>query len=108
MITEIQPTVQDCLVELGLTSLARMFQGSELSTVLTSEESKVTVFAASEDISRSLFGGELPDRVLGTHIVDAIIPAAFLSDGQRLETLSDGLFLHISEVDSKGSEVSAI
>ena len=85
-----------------------MFRGSELNTLLTSADSKITLFAPSEEISRSSFGSELPDKVLGTHIVDEIIPAAFLDDGQRLETLSNGLFLHISEVNSKGSEVSKV
>ena len=104
--TETQRTVQDCLVQFGLTSLASMFQDSGLSTVLTSVESKVTVFAPRDDISGSPSGGELPARVLGTHIVDDVIPAAFLYNGQRLDTISDVLFLHISEVNSKGSEVS--
>ena len=85
-----------------------MFRDSELSILLTSAEAKVTVFAPSDDISRSSFGNEIPEKVLGTHIVDEIIPAAFLNNGQRLETLSDGLFLHISEVNSKRSEVSTI
>lgn len=83
-----------------------MFRASELNTILTSENSKVTVFAPSGDLSRVSFGDQLPETVLGTHIVNATIPAALLHDGQRIVTLSDGLFLHISEVNSKKSEVS--
>ena len=84
-----------------------MFENSSLSTILTTAEPMVTVFAPSEELSRDLFDSEQPEEVLGTHIVDDVIPAAFLSNGQRLETLSNGLFLHISEVNSKGNhEVS--
>lgn len=70
--------------------------------VLTSNDTEITLFAPSVELDLGNIGGHDLSAVLGTHIVNKTILASSLENGKKLETLSDGLFLHISEVHMKG------
>ena len=99
---EILPTVLDCLKQLNLSSLGEVLLEAGFD-VVASNDAKISLFAPS-----NYTGDKEEEDVLGTHIVNKTILAAFLENGDKLETLSEGLFLHISQIKQDNEEVKVL
>ena len=76
--------------------------------ILDQNDTEISLFAPSIELDRNYLGNEELTAVLSTHIVNRTIFAAFLEDGSRLKTLSEGLFLHISQIKEDIKEVGVL
>ena len=100
---EILPTVLDCLKQLNLNSLGEVLLETGFD-VVASNDAKISLFAPYTEPGHNYAEEDL----LGTHIVNKTILAAFLENGDKLETLSEGLFLHISQIKQDDEEVKVL
>ena len=71
-------------------------------------DAKISLFAPTIELGRNYAGNKEEEAVLGTHIVNKTILAAFLENGDKLEILSEGLFLHISKIKQDNKEVKVL
>lgn len=98
----LQDSTLDCLQELGLTEFANHFNDS-LEGLVVAPKSKLTVFAVPNEIVTraglgSLSASEL-DVKIKSHIVTRENGQDFLYNGQKLETLAPGYFIHVGKSD---------
>ena len=73
--------------------------------ILDLNDTEISLFAPSVELSQEDLGNKELVAVLGTHVVNRTIFAALLEDGSKLETLSEGLFLQISQIKEGNKEV---
>ncbi len=101
----VQDNVLDCLDELGLTEMNDLFNGTDLITTrLQSGDGKFTLFALPNNVIIDLDLANFPPQdiveVLSRHVIGEKLESVDFYDGQSLETVINGCFVHVTEIDS--------
>ena len=101
----VQDDVLDCLDELGLTEMYDLFNGTDLITTrLQSGDGKFTLFALPNNVIIDLGLAKFPPQdiveVLSRHVIEEKLESVDFYDGQSLETVINGCFVHVTEIDS--------
>ena len=100
----VQDTVLDCLDELGLTEMDDLFNGTDLIATLQSEDRKFTLFALPNNVINNVGLASFPPQdiveVLSRHVIGERLESVDFYNGQSLETIINGCFVHVTEIDS--------
>ncbi|XP_019862958.1 PREDICTED: uncharacterized protein LOC109591737 [Amphimedon queenslandica] len=98
-------TTLECLRELGLTQFTNLLDSLPLESQLEDTRDTFTVFAPTNEIlSSAMLGGasdNAKNTLLSTHVLNKDVPAVNLYDGQKIESLVMGRFIHVTEIELK-------
>ena len=102
-ILEIKENIVECLEELDLTELQCLLEGTNLETTLQGD-GMFTLFAPTNDVLQDSgledLGRETTEFVLGSHVVEKKLESLLFCDGQRLESINEDCFIHVTEIDT--------
>ena len=103
--TAIFNTTLECLRELGLTQFTTLLSNLSLEMQLNQMKGHFTVFAPTNEIlSKAALGGAPADAknaLLSSHVLGKDVPAVELYDGQKIESLNSGRFIHVTEIEMR-------
>ena len=101
-ILEIKENIVECLEELDLTELQCILEGTNLETTLEGD-GMFTLFAPTNEVLQDSGLGdlsmEITEFVLGSHVVEKKLESLLFYDGQRLESINEDCFIHVTEID---------